>query len=92
MWLFTKHGFYSAVCARHGNGKHGQPVDPNRIMVRARLRSHLEALKDRFPDLLGECDIREFVGTDYAYRIFVDKATWTQVMAGLSDELDYDNL
>ena len=35
MWIFTKHGFFSAVCARQGDGKHGQPVDPDRIMVRA---------------------------------------------------------
>jgi len=91
MWLFTRHGFYSAVCARQGDGGHGQPVNPNRIMVRARLRPHLEALKDHFPDLLGNSEIKEFVGTDYAYRIFVDKPTWTQVMVGLSDELDYDN-
>ena len=34
MWLFTKHGFYSAVCARQDNGRHGQPVDPDHIMVR----------------------------------------------------------
>ena len=38
MWLFTKHGFFSAVCARQGNGKHGQHVDPRRIMVRARVQ------------------------------------------------------
>ena len=35
MWIFTKHGFFSAVCARQGNGKHGQPIDLERIMVRA---------------------------------------------------------
>jgi len=91
MWIFTKYGFFSAVCARQGDGGHSQPVDPDRIMVRARLRTHLEALMDRFPDLLGESEIKEFVGTDYAFRIFVDKSVWTQVMAGLSDELDYDN-
>jgi len=38
MWIFTKYGFYSAVCARQGDGSHGQPVDPDRIMVRARVR------------------------------------------------------
>jgi len=27
MWIFTKHGFFSAVCARQGSGKHGQGVD-----------------------------------------------------------------
>jgi hypothetical protein len=42
MWILTKHGFFSAVCARQGNGTHGQPVDLDRIMVRVRLRGHLE--------------------------------------------------
>ncbi len=91
MWLFTRHGFYSAVCAREGSGRQGEPVNPNRIMVRARLRSHLEALKVRFPELLGSSDIKEFMGTDYAFRIFVDRSVWSQVVAGLTDELDYDN-
>lgn len=91
MWIFTKHGFFSAVCARQGNGKHGQSVDLDRIMVRARLRSHLEALKSRFPDLLDKCDIHESAGTDYAYRLFVPKSAWVQVLAGLAEETDYDN-
>ena len=91
MWIFTKHGFFSAVCARKGNGKHGQPVNPDRIMVRGRLRSHLEALKHRFPDLLGQCDIQENAGTDYAFRLFVQKSAWMQVVAGLAQETDYDN-
>jgi hypothetical protein len=72
MWLFTKHSFFSAVCARQGDGKHDQPIDPNRIMVRAGVREHLDALKRRFPDLLGQCETKEFAGTDYAFRIFVD--------------------
>jgi hypothetical protein len=91
MWIFTKHGFFSAVCARQGNGKHGQPVDLERIMVRARVRSHLEALKKRFHDLLKECEIQESFGTDYAYRLFVQKSAWMQVLAGLAEETDYDN-
>lgn len=91
MWLFTKHGFFSAVCARKGDGSHSQPVDPDRIMVRARVRQHLEALVERFPDLLGECECQESAGTDYAFRLFVQKSTWTQVLAGLAEETDYDN-
>jgi hypothetical protein len=91
MWLFTKYGFYSAVCARQGDGGHGQPVDENRVMVRARLRQHLEALKTRFPDVLGDAEIREFLGTDYAYRIFVKKRSWATVAAELADEIAYDN-
>lgn len=91
MWIFTKHGFFSAVCARQGNGSRSQPVDPNRIMVRARRRSHLEALRERFDGLLSDCEIQESTGTDYAFRLFVPKAAWTEVMAGLAAETDYDN-
>ena len=91
MWLFTKHGFFSAACARNGNGKRGQPVDPDRIMVRARVRDHLEALKKRFPEFLSDCEIQESAGTDYAFRLFVQKSAWKQVAAGLAEETDYDN-
>jgi hypothetical protein len=91
MWIFTRHGFFSAVCARQGDGSHGQPVDPDRIMVRARVRAHLEALRERFADMLGEAEICEFPHTDYAFRIFVDKADWARVLAALARETDYDN-
>lgn len=91
MWIFTKYGFFSAVCARQGSGNHSQPVDPERIMVRVRVRGHLEALKARFPDLIGECEIQETTETDYAYRLFVKKSAWTQLVAGLAEETDYDN-
>ena len=91
MWLFTKHGFFSAVCARQGNGKHGQPIDQGRIVVRARVRGHLEALKSRFPDLVGDCEILDSGGTDYAYRLIVAKPAGMQVVAELAGETDYDN-
>ncbi len=91
MWVFTKYGFFSVVCARQGSGKRGQPVDPNRMMIRARVRGHLEALKKRFSEFLGQCAIQEFSGTDYAFRIFVPKAVWSQVLASLAEEADYDN-
>ncbi len=91
MWIFTKHGFFSAVCARQGSGKHGQPIDPDRVMVRARVRGHLEALQRRFSPLMGECEIQESPHTDYAFRVFLPKVAWSQVLAGLGEELDYDN-
>ncbi len=91
MWLFTKYGFYSIVCARQGDGRHGQPVDETRVMVRARVRGHLEALQRRFADLLGDAEIRTFEETDYAYRLFVPKDVWTTVAAALAEELNYDN-
>ena len=91
MWIFTKHGFFSAVCARRGSGGHGQPVDPDRMMVRARVMDHLEALKKQFPDLLDECEILTSVGTDYPFRLFVSKSDWARVLARLAEETDYDN-
>ena len=91
MWIFTRYGFFSAVCARLQDGQHGQPIDPNRLMIRARVRQHLDDLRSRFPDQLGACQILEHTGSDYAYRIFVDKPTWCEVMAALAAETDYDN-
>ena len=92
MWIFTKYGFFSAVCARQGDGKPDQPIDPHRITVRARVRGHLEALMKRFPDLLGPSEIREFPQADYAFRIFVDKRVWSAVLSSLAEDTDYDNL
>ncbi len=91
MWIFTKHGFYSAVCARQGDGAKGKPVDSDRIMVRARLRSHLDALRERFPDSLHDCEIVDTPEGDYACRIFVPKSVWTRVLAELAEETDYDD-
>jgi len=59
--------------------------------VRARVRDHLEALKKRFPELLGRCEIQESAGTDYAFRLFVKKPAWSKVLSGLAEETDYDN-
>jgi hypothetical protein len=60
-------------------------------MIRARIRTHLESLQSHFHDLLGEAEIQQFPGTDYAFRVFVAKAVWQNVLAGLAAEIDYDN-
>lgn len=91
MWIFTKYGFFSVVCARAGTGGKHEPADPNRFMVRARVRKHLEALVTRFSELLEGCTILEATDTDYAFRLFVSKTNWTRIAAELSDEIDYDN-
>lgn len=67
------------------------PIDLQRLMVRARVRRHLEAIRERFPDLLAECEIKEFPGSDYAYRFFVEKDVWSKVLVGLNEDVDYDN-
>ena len=91
MWLFTQYGFFSAVCARAGAGSRGDAVDEGRVMVRARLRGHLEGLKLRFPEVLGGVEIVETPDTDYRYRLFMEKSVWVNVVTVLSEELDYDN-
>ena len=91
MWIFTKYGFFSAVCARKGDGKQGRALDENRIMVRARNDGHLLALQARFPELLKEQKVLRSDDTDYAFRILVDRQVWSQVAAGLADETDYGN-
>jgi len=68
-WLFTEHGFYSAVCARQVDGRKREQVDVDRIKVRARIREHLHALIARFPELLGDSTIREFLGADYKHAL-----------------------
>ena len=42
-------------------------------------------------DRLADCEILESKSADYAYRIFVPKTVWSQVVAELTRELDYDN-
>jgi hypothetical protein len=91
MWVFTKYGFYSAVCARQGDGEHGQPVDTEKVMVRARVRSHVEALVNRCPSEFESAEIVETPMTDYAFRVFLPKPAWCRVLASLADEMDYDN-
>ena len=90
MWIFTKYGFLSVVNARKGFGEPGQPVDPERLMIRSRSRSHLERLQKRFSRLKDHA-ILSFALSDYPFRIFVEKSVWAEVMKELAVELSYDN-
>lgn len=89
-WIFTRYGFFSAVCARKGAGKHSDPVDPNQVMVRARDKCHLELLRERFPELQPFA-IHESQHSDYRFRLFCPKGTWAHVMCEIALDLDYDN-
>ena len=89
MWLFTQYGFFSAVCAR--DSKTAKGFDLDRIVVRARKRSHLEALRKRFRAELGSAPIQVGGGTVYPFRLFVVKKTWASVAEALALETDYHN-
>lgn len=87
MWIFSRWGFYSIACAN----KPGSPeIDPDTVMVRARVRRHLVNLQKRFPVLAG-AKILALPGRDYDYRIIVPKATWVQVLTGLAEEQTWSN-
>jgi len=76
MWVFTRYGFYSAI------KKQGQ------VHVRARLASHLEALKRRFA---VKAKIHKSTDADYKFRMLVEPAEWARLAEALADELDYSN-
>ncbi len=91
MWLFTRWGFFSCACTPTDGDSDENEVSSNGLSVRSRLRSHLESLQSHLPDLVGNCEIEEYPDSDYRYRIYVDKAIWSQVMISLCQELNYDN-
>jgi hypothetical protein len=88
MWIFTKYGFFSIACANDAGGK----IDPDKVMVRTRLREHLDSLKERFPKtVLGQAEIQVSEHTDYRYRIVVPKADWVAALAELATEQTWAN-
>ena len=89
MWLMTTIGMFSAVCPRTEDG-HGGLIETDRIMVRARVRNHIEALQVRFGEL-GEAELIETPHADYRFRIIVDKTAWAEAVGQMIGEQDYDN-
>ena len=89
MWLFTQYGFYSVVCARDLTGNPTR-IYPDKFMVRARTRRHLESLQKRFRQLAA-AEITDTTNTDYRYRMVVAKSLWAEVAQELTAEIDYGN-
>lgn len=89
MWIFTKNGFFSIVCARHNEGL-SKEIDESNFMIRSRSKVHLKNLINEYEEL-KECQIVEMNHSDYKYRIFVDKNTWAQVMKKITEDIDYGN-
>src|SRR5262245_15815968 len=78
MWLFTTRGFYSVVEDRD---------DPDRLLVRARVREDLEALREQIPEL----DPQETSDADCRWRAWVTRDQWVEAAARLAGEIDYPN-
>jgi hypothetical protein len=86
MWIFTRYGFYSIGCANTTGGG----VDPHTVLIRARLRSHLEKLQERFA-ALAHTEIKVMPGRDYRYRLVVRKEVWAGIVSELVNEEDWSN-
>lgn len=87
MWIMTEQGFFSVVAAKNSLGN----VDLEKMVVRARVKEHLTALKARFPVRLSGSKILEHTGTDYPFRIVVSRRDWKQMMIDLAGDVTYTN-
>lgn len=90
MWVILPRSFLSIACARRLDLP-GHPLDVDRLMVRARLREHLESLIERHPDLFGKASILDSWKADYRWRIVVDKADVAEVLRREAMAVDYGN-
>lgn len=86
MWIFTKYGFFSIACANGPN----KELDTAVLMIRARSRSHLSALKERFPTLVTG-PILSSPMNDYKYRVIISKENWVQALTDLAEEQTWAN-
>jgi hypothetical protein len=78
MWLMTTFGFFSVV----------QKPGDERLTVRARCETDLDALRARVP-ALGATDRKS--GSDYPVRARIARADFALAMSDLVRELDYAN-
>jgi len=78
MWVLTPRGFFSVVQDRG---------DANRLLVRTRVRTDLEALRDVLPGL----EPTGYEGADYPWRAWVDRGDWARVLEAMCEEINYSN-
>ena len=80
MWVFSKHGYFSAVkksgCA------------PGELVIRARCKEDLERLKAATGT---EAPILKKAGTDYPFRICMNREVWAKFLADEAMSIDYPN-
>ena len=89
MWISSVVGTFSVVQASPEPGK--RPGAPRKLMVRARVRKHLELLQRDHPSLRRYPIIRSEPGRDYAFRMIVPRTTFARVMAALVSSVAYGN-
>jgi len=82
MWLITNFGFFSVV-------QKYQDVAAGTLTIRARVRSDLVTLRERYLPSLGE--IVEGGGTDYAFRARAGREATADALLKATVDIGYDN-
>src|SRR5918996_4129473 len=87
MWLATQNGFYSVVAYDPNKDPvvGPKPSAGTHLLVRARARGDLEALRQSISDLA----VREDPMADYRYRAVVSRADWDRAMVAEAAMVDY---
>jgi len=80
MWIFTKNGFYSAIQDKD---------DSSKIWVRARVENDLLSLIAKYN--VKSTTIMKFCGTDYLFRICMQRSEWMRIVAESALDIDYVN-
>lgn len=89
MWVSSVAGTISVVQAGPEPGK--RPGAPRKLMVRARVRKHLELLHRDHPILRRYPIIQSEPGRDYAFRMIVPRTTFARVVAAMVAGIEYGN-
>ena len=79
MWIFTKHGFFSAV--KNYN-------DANLIHVRARFKGDLERLCTAY-GLVSK--VTQTQRSDYPFRMDFPREIWSYIVKREAESIDYTN-
>jgi hypothetical protein len=81
VWIFTDFGFFSVVAHRD---------EPDRLLVRARVRSDLEALTQAIRGR-GKSRIYSTPDHDYPFRCIVKREAFGRALSELAERIQYDN-
>lgn len=87
MWICSTDGYFSIVCGRKGK-KHNGPINQDVLIVRARMKQHLENLRNR---LEGLPKVKTTPDRDYPYRIVVSRNIGLKIVLTLFESLTYPN-
>lgn len=82
MWIFTKQGFFSIVQDKN---------DENYLIVRARVKGDIETLMNNNAALLNGYPIEEDAGSDYRYRVRMERDVAEDFLLSAVQEIDYTN-